>query len=740
LSDPGVHILDPFTGTGTFIVRALQSGLISHHDLARKYAEELHANEILLLAYYIAAINIESTYHDLKASNTGGEIEYEPFSGIVLTDTFHLGEGGEGTGRLDVFPVNNERASRQQHLDIRVILGNPPYSVGQETEDADNRNLTYPRLDGSIESSYATRSTAKNKVQLYDSYVRAFRWATERIVASPHGGIVAYVTNGGYIDNRTFDGFRRTVAAEYHHIYCYNLRGNQRTSGEMSRREGGKVFGGGSRAPVAITLLVREPGPVPASGAVIHYRDVGDYRTREEKLAALELRADSSSSLALDAVEWDQVHPNEHGDWINQRSEHFDSLHPLTEQDQAGPIPIFGERSNGLKSNRDAWNYNSSRLKLASNTVRAVEFYNAQVDGFHAAHADLVGTVGERVPTVKEFIARDPTRFSWTRNDYSRVAQGEKYVADESTLRTATYRPFFRQHLDFNLRLNSMTYRLPRCFPRGSQDENIAICIPHPVTKSAFGALMVAEIPSQHLWPEGTLTLPRYVYNDTGPAKGATLFDAPPESRRENITDAVLADWREQVQQSLTKDDIFFYIYGVLHSPQYREVFDADLRRQVARIPRVEDSQAWLALSQAGRDLADLHLGYETVEPWPDLVISTPDSFRPAEADAYRVEKIRIGKDGGQPDPSVLIYNADIRIEGIPERAYEYQVGSKSAIDWAIDRYQVSRHKESGIVNDPNDWSDEHDDPAYIVSLLQKLVTVSMRTLDIIDDLPPLNL
>ena len=274
LSDPGVHILDPFTGTGTFVTRLLQSGAIRPHDLVRKYTSEVHANEILLLAYYIAAVNIETTYqHELRRLDLGAS--EDPFPGIVLTDTFQLGEAGEGSGILDVFPINNERASRQRQLDIRVIVGNPPYSAGQTSQNDNNQNLSYPNLDRAIGDTYAERSTAQLKSKLYDSYIRSIRWASNRVVDSADGGVVAFVTNGSYIDSNTADGIRLSLAHEFHHIYVYNLRGNQRTAGELPRREGGKIFGSGCRATVAVLILVKKPGTVPNRGATIQYRDIG---------------------------------------------------------------------------------------------------------------------------------------------------------------------------------------------------------------------------------------------------------------------------------------------------------------------------------------------------------------------------------------------------------------------------------------------------------------------------------
>ena len=361
--DEGVHVLDPFTGTGTFVARLLQSGLIPPDDLSRKYRGEIHANEILLLAYYIAAVNIENAYRDVLAS-AGRDEPYEPFGGIVLTDTFQSTEPGEGRATA-MFPRNSERIERQLGLDIRVILSNPPWSTGQRSANEDNQNLHYPALDDAVSKKYVETSTAGSKYQaVYDSYVRGIRWASNRVLDSDGGGIVAFVTNGGFIDSKAFDGFRKTLPREFHAVHVYNLRGNSRLSGDSARREGGQVFSG--RVGVAILLLVKRPGPIPESGAVIRYRDIGDYFTRSQKL-------DIIAGSTLDDGNWGEIVPNAHGDWINQRSDRFIELRPLAairSQPSGSKVPLFALASNGLRSGRDAPN---RRILSLVEWIRAME-------------------------------------------------------------------------------------------------------------------------------------------------------------------------------------------------------------------------------------------------------------------------------------------------------------------------------------------------------------------------------
>jgi predicted helicase len=407
LSDEGVHVLDPFTGTGTFIARMIQSGLITPDALARKFHQELHANEIMLLAYYIAAINIETAFRGAM-EEAGKPLDiYESFPGIVLTDTFQMTEADDSMDTI-FFPRNNARADRQKNLDIRVIIGNPPYSVGQSSQNDDNANLAYPTLDASIERTYAKRSAVKNKKALYDSYVRAIRWASNRVTSSPGGGVVGFVSNGGWLDDNTAAGIRHTMADEFHFVYVFNLRGNQRTSGEQSRKEGGKVFGSGSRNTVAITLLVRKPGPSPEDGARILYRSIGDYRSREEKLVEV-----GTSSLASPG--WQPITPNDHADWVTARSSLYDTLLPLEDADEA----IFEMATLGVVTSRDKWVYDSSLAALRQRLDDMAGTYSAQADRVGEALDGHPSSGKDAVAVAKRVVDRDPARYSWARTDAS---------------------------------------------------------------------------------------------------------------------------------------------------------------------------------------------------------------------------------------------------------------------------------------------------------------------------------
>ncbi len=548
LSDEGVHVLDPFTGTGTFVTRLIQSGFIKPNDLDRKFTEELHANEILLLAYYIAAVNIEATYRQERARLTGADGGYQRFPGIVLTDTFQLGETGDATGSWDVFPVNNERAKRQKGLDIRVILGNPPYSAGQESANDDNANLQYPQLDGSIAATYAKRSSGVLQSSLYDSYVRAIRWASDRLLDSPQGGIVAFVTNGGYIDSNSMDGLRLTLANEFHHLYVFNLRGNQRTAGEVSRKEGGKIFDAGSRATVAIMLLVKEPGDMPKAGALLHYHDIGDYLTRQEKLDLVDaaLLSPDGDDPVLEALGWTIVEPNEHGDWVNQRSASFAAMLPLRAED--GPS-ILDLHTHGLKTNRDAWNYNSSQLALTANVTRMLDHYNAQVDGFTSTHPNLSGNMKQRAEVAKKAVDLDPRKFSWERTNFTQVVRGDRLEAADRLVMTATYRPFHRRWAEAGRKLNSVVGQLPRLFPQHDA-ENLLIGLPPPGSSAPpFSALATTTLIDYGFYASSaTAVFPQFVYGGPTQQLEGTLpglGNGPiAAGRRHNVTDHALDTYR----------------------------------------------------------------------------------------------------------------------------------------------------------------------------------------------------
>jgi len=726
LTDEGVHILDGFTGTGTFMTRLLQLGLIEPHDLARKYANELHANEILLLAYYIAAVNIETTYQDVRRGGLDeGAAEYEPFPGLVLTDTFQSYEDGDDDD-LGVFPENNERINRQRQLPITVIVGNPPYSSGQDSANDNNANEKYPALDTAIRDTYAARSSATNKNSLYDSYIRAIKWASLRI---KDRGVIAFVTNGGWLDANVGDGMRKTLAEDFSDIYVLNLRGNQRTAGEESRREGGKVFGGGSRATVAITVLVKDP--TRSERATLHYTDIGDYLSRDDKLARI-TEASSFAGLTRQAIT-----PNEQGDWLNQRSDDFGSFAPLG--DKSEEPATFAVFSGGLKTNRDAWAYNFSKRALGDNMQRLVDTYETDRA---AGRASSTATT-------------DPQQISWNRSLLADLDRNRPRAFHETALRRSTYRPFTHTHVYFERALNDMVYRLEELFPTAAHG-NGGFYQVGAGSAVPFSVLALSNMPDLHVTGAGSggQFFARWRYEAVDSEDGTLELGTESDGdevvdgyrKIDNITDEALTRFRSAYGDEITKDDIFHYVYGLLHSPDYRTRYAADLKKSLPRIPLVTDARPYI---DAGERLMELHLGYESVDPYPldGLDITPPDGADPYAFYAVADKKMRFGKptaaqkaEGLKKDRTVIRYNDRITLSGIPEAAYRYMLGSRSAIEWIIDRYHVKTDKASGIVNDPNDWSRGVSDPRYIIDLLARIVTVSLETMAIVDSLPTLEI
>ncbi|MBN8500297.1 MAG: DEAD/DEAH box helicase [Sphingomonadales bacterium] len=724
LGSKGVHILDPFTGTGTFITRLMQIGLITPEQLKHKYKHEIHANEIVLLAYYIAAINIEATYHDI----VGGD--YVPFEGICLTDTFQMYEKEDLVDALLV--DNSTRRKRQKQLDIRVIVGNPPYSAGQDSANDNNANVDYPELDRRIEETYAARSEMTSVRNLYDSYIRSIRWASDRI---GNAGVIGLVTNAGFLDAASQDGMRKCLAEEFSALYIFHLRGNQRTSGEVSRKEGGKVFGSGSRAPIAISLLVKNPKAVEIGK--INFHDIGDYLSREDKLKSV---SDFGSVAGI--RDWRIVKPDEHGDWLKQRDSGFGNFIVLGDK-KGDAKKIFDNFSLGIASGRDAWVYNASSEKLDENMSNMIGFYNSEVARFNAKYAGLDGK--KRQECVDGFIDADAKKISWTRALKQDLGRGRIYKFDSSCLIVSIYRPFTRQWLYFNRRFNEMVYQVPRIFSDRRAENRVIWAVGIGATID-FACFISDALPDLQ-GPAKIQCFPLYLYDDVEQKADDGLFsdqisDGP--RRRDAITDAGLAHFQSAYPgETISKEDLFYYVYGLLHSPDYRERYADNLSKELPRIPRVRSAADFWSFSKAGRALADLHLNYETVDKYP----LTIEAKGPLADTDYRVEKMKFGKkkdpETGKnvDDRSVVIYNAKITMRGIPDAAWGYVVNGKAALDWVMERQAVRVDKASGIVNDANDWAIETmGNPAYPLELFQRVITVSLETQKIVAALPALDI
>jgi predicted helicase len=726
LGSPGVHIIDPFTGTGTFITRLLQSGLIKPEELANKYRSEIHANEIVLLAYYIAAINIEAVYHGVVGK------DYEPFEGICLTDTFQMYERDDLLAELMV--DNSKRRKRQKKLDIRVIMANPPYSIGQESQNDNNQNVRYPQLDARIGETYSARSEAALSKGLYDSYVRAIRWASDRIGRS---GVIGFVTNANFLEAGTTDGLRKCLAEEFSSIYVFHLRGNARTSGEQRRKEKDNIFGIGSRAPVAISVLVKNPAAVRP--AQIHFHDIGDYLSREDKLERISAFGSIAGIAATNA--WKLITPDAHGDWLKQRDDSFGRFMPLGSKAGSEPA-LFDTFSLGVVTNRDAWCYNLSRTRLAENMSGMIQFFNAESRRFARAYKGA--TKQEKEAALDRFIKTDTTRISWTRGLKQQLLKGKTYAFDEACIVKSTYRPFATQWMYFHRDLNEMVLQMPRLFP-GAGRENIVIGVSASESRSAWSVFISNQVASLHATDMvGSQYFPLYVYDEPPaeedePAQRAfALTGKASRRRRDGISDAGLAHFKAAYPgERITKEDLFYYMYGLLHSPDYRERYSDNLGKELPRIPCVRGVQAFRAFSRAGRALAKLHLDYDSVA----MYAATIEGNGKLKAADYRVEKMRFGKNEEGRDRSVVEYNERITVRDIPLEAYEYVVNGKPAIEWVMERQGVRTDKDSGIVNDANAYAVETlKNPRYPLELLLRVVTVSVETMKIVRSLPALEI
>ncbi|WP_245190965.1 DEAD/DEAH box helicase [Jannaschia formosa] len=730
----GVHVIDPFTGTGTFITRLLQSGLIAPEDLARKYREELHANEIILLAYYIAAINIETVYADLMGEEDG-EAAYEPFCGILLTDTFALHEHRDMLD--DLLPDNAERRTRQRNLDIRVIVGNPPYVVGEEDANSGDAKVDYPKLDGRIRETYAARSNARYVSDTYNSYIRAIRWASDRL--GEDGGVVAFVTNGGFLDGNASAGVRRCLVEEFSDLRIFNARGNANTSGDRRRMESGNVFGEGTKAPIAVFVLTKRPGSV-AAGA-IHYHDIGDYLSREDKLRIV--REFGSAGGVEEADGWTQIVPDEHGDWINQRDTAFDEFMKIGDNARDADPAVFATYSMGVLSGRDPWAFNSSRSALEANTRKLIDSYISSL------------SVADGTSRSATEIQRDPRKIAWSRGLKKKADANRHIEFDPSAPRLATYRPFTPRWLYFDPDLNETRLQIPRMLP-GADTQTPIICLSTTGHRGAFSALMVNRPPALHVADmAGSQCFPLYYYE--APEKDADtpdLFaasDGPGLVRRDGITDEGLTHFQAAWPgEAITKEDLFHYVYGLLHSPDYRTRYADNLKKALPRIPAVASVEDYRAFRDAGRTLANLHVGYEEQEPYAvtyregdprTWVVDDPEAF-------YRVEKMRFGGKRPNRDRTAIHYNDRITLTDVPEAAYRYVVNGKSAIEHVMERQSVTKDtynpktkKGSDIINDANRFAIETmGDPEYPLTLLRRVITVSLETMKIVDALPPLRL
>ncbi|WP_406547672.1 type ISP restriction/modification enzyme [Succinimonas sp.] len=697
----GIHVLDPFTGTGTFIVRMMESGLIPKDQLKYKYENDLHANEIVPLAYYIASMNIETAYHNLVDDK-----DYRPNNVTVWTDTF----ASNGKANLiTALSENNDNLCRENNAEIRIIVGNPPYSVGQESQNDNNANEHYEALDKRLKNTYVAASNATLKGSLFDSYIRAYRWAADRIGSS---GIIGFITNAGWLDSASADGMRKCMAEEFSSIYVYHLKGNQRTSGERSRQEGGKIFGEGSRAPIAIVFLIKNPQA--QEKGKIYFHTVADYLTREQKLKEV------SDYASISNMEWEEIVPDKHGDWLNLKDETFEKYIELTKKDKGKKAKrsdnaIFKDYVVGISSGRDCWVYNSDKDELQNSLRRTVQAWN-----------DAIAEVesGTAIDTVINASGAD---ISWTDGSKKKFHKLQPLSWLPKNIITVLYRPFFKQYLYYekNPCFIERPGRWQNVFPTEDSD-NLVIAVNQGYTKTGQIAFITDHLTDIHCNGD-TSVFPRYLY----------ISDNFGTEKTDAISDFGLRHFQEAYGSTgagITKDDVFYYVYGILHSSDYRARYANNLAKELPRIPRVASYQDFRAFVDAGRKLADLHVNYEKQPEYPGVTITGEDT-RNYTVTKMKWARIPSKKGNDANDKTKLLFNSAITVSNIPLEAQEYVVNKKSALDWVVEKAEID--KENGIVNDFNKFA---NDPRYPLALFLKVITVSMETVKIVKSLPPLEI
>lgn len=679
LASKNVHVLDPFTGTGTFMTRTLQylkeqmdRGEITFEDILHKYNHELHANEIVLLSYYIASINIEAVFDEVNGPERG----YQPFEGIVLTDTFESTER-ENSFADELLGENNERLKRQQEDPITAIISNPPYSMGQNNANDNNENNHYIKLEQNIRDSYFKFAKSNAKNALMDSYVKAFRWATDRLDGK---GVIGFVTNGSFLDSSSTDGLRASLYKEFNHLYIFNLRGNQRTSGEQSRKEGGKIFGSGSRAPIAISILVKDG----SDNHEIHYHDIGDYLSQKDKLNII------SNFSSIKNIDWSEIKPDLNNDWLNQRDDKY-----LTYKALDGDI--FHTRAIGFGTKRDVWVTGFSQKEVLKNSKKMVSNYNEE----------LKRTNGDVT-----LATNDDTKIKWSANLKNKFSKKIRVDIDGNNIKLCLYRPFTKKYVLYQDNLVDRPGPYRWYYKEGCR----SIYVTKGATVGNFSSLSTNLIPTEVLMgASGTGFIDTNYQDDNG------LLDTTKYNNIESFDE-------------LDKEKTFNYIYGILHSKDYLEKYKNDLSKEFPRVPNVKNKERYVKI---GKKLMDLHLNYEEVPVFEGVSIESK-SNPSYEVKKMKFAKIRNSETGKlENDRSTIIFNTDITIRDIPEKAYEYVVNGRSAIEWIMDQYQIKTNKKSGITDNPNDFS---NDPKYIFNLLLRIINVSVQTVDLVNSLPKLEI
>jgi predicted helicase len=682
LGDKNIKVLDPCTGTGNFVVNLLRR--VARRNIAQFYADQLFANEIMLMAYYIAALNIEHAYYEITRS-------YDSFEGLCFVDTLDIADRKQ-RGFSFINEENTKRVERQKRADITVIIGNPPYNMGQKSENEDNKNRAYDEIDGRIRETYAKDSTATLKNELYDPYVRFFRWAIDRLGKNP--GIVCFVSNNSFIDHDAFDGMQKHLLQDFTRVYHVDLHGNVNRDRTLSGTQH-NVFG--IQVGVGITIGIREAGR-RSDDHSLYYHRVPERWTRNQKLSWL------AESRDISGIEWQILQPNT---WLElETAAEFKQLLPLGSKESkklnSGNAPaIFRSYTVGVLTARDEVAYDFNRATLTTRIEQFVEDYNAEVDRYRRAKEKQTKKID-----IDKFVSKD---LKWTHNLKNSLKALQSATTTPNNYRRSLYRPFCKKWLFFDRMLNERVYLTPELFPtEASEDQNMVICCTTH-TQMPFSCMVTNCLPNEA------------VGGRNGQCFGLYGFSADGLKRSDNITDWALAEFRRHYgDSSISKIGIFQYVYAILHHPAYRDRFAQNLQKDIPHIPMAGEFRGCASI---GAKLIDLHLGYEKAKPF-DLEWRE----NPMEPLSYKVTgKMKLDKETG-----TIEVNSSLTLAAIPQEAFDYVLGTRSALEWVVVQYQFEQDEEGNITSDPNDPTNEQ----YIVHLIERVTTVSLGTLALIRELP----
>ncbi len=696
-NDKNITIFDPFTGTGSFIARLLskENNLISDEALKEKFQKGLFAFDIVLLSYYIALINITQAAQNRDSS-------LKNFKNIALTDSLDYLEEKTNKGVIPGFEdlkENKEIKTTLADQKIQVIIGNPPYSSGAKSENDNNQNLTHKKLEKWVFETYGKNSTAKVGKTTRDTLIQSIRMASDLL---KDRGVLGFVVNGSFIDSKSADGFRKCVAQEFTHLYVLNLRGNQRTSGEVSKKEGGKIFDSGSRATVAIIFFVKDES---VQNSIIHYYEVGDYLKREAKLNLL------AGFENLDSVPFKEITPNDKGDWINQRNDDFEKLIPL-KRDKKLKIfdTIFDLNSGGVATNRDPWVYNFSPNALKQSVQKCIETYNADLKRFNERFREAFKQRTQGVKKADLYkhlndqeITTDQTKIAWVQNLKTQLIKGKKLDDfSQEKISVSLYRPFNKQYFYYERELAWSFYSMKKIFPDKSA-RNVVINTSSMASRN-FSCLIANEITDVQTMANNQ-AYPLYYYDDLG-------------NRYNAISGYALNLFRRHYKDNaIVEEEIFYYIYAIFHHKGYLEKYKNSLTKEA---PRIALSKDFKELSALGKELGKLHLNYESGEMHASVEYNLLEN---AGIEGY-YDVVKMTKKGDS-----ILYNHHITITKIPQKAFDYVVNGRSAIDWVIERYSITTDKDSLIENNPNHYAGGK----YVFELLCRVITLSVKSVDLIE-------